>query len=251
MQARKQGWGAYEVRRREARKKGTFFPLRRLGREEIQKFFKGSSLVGVDGSVGTYGASFPYTVTFFRALARSTRADNTGEGRIWTHQLFSPLLPGHQAKVEEKLKAGLDPEEAVARLRWETLAVLEAEAGKQAVERECPRLLLWDGGFARLETHASLLWKSLKTRALRQGTVILGITEEIATSSLVQVLGNPEELEEKGMIADREILYGLLRPGEAFQREEDDKKKGRVYVRFARHPQIIAVDYLSSLCSDK
>ncbi len=236
MQRRKEARGSWEARRRKAREKGSFFPLRRLSSGEIQEFFRGSSLVGVDGSLNTFGAAFPYTVTFFRALARSCRTGAEGK-RFWAHRIFSPLLPEHRAKVEEKVKAGLDPEEALARLRWETLAALEAEAGRRALEEEHPRLLLWDGAFARLEAHAPLVWEELKSCALSRRTLLLGVTEEIATSSF-RDLG-------AGMMADREILYSLLRPGEGFQlREEGREEVGRVYVRLASHPQVIAVDYL-------
>ncbi|MDH7578806.1 MAG: DNA double-strand break repair nuclease NurA [Bacillota bacterium] len=250
LKKRKQVQGSYEARRREARQKGLFFPLRRLGRDEIEDFFRGFPLVGVDGSLNTVGASFPYTVTFFRALARSSRVGAGGE-QIWVYQIFSPLLPEHRAKVEEKLKLRLDPEEAVARLRWETLAALEAEVGKRALEKEHPRLLLWDGGFARLETHAPSIWNDVKSRALGEGVVMLGITEEIATSVLGGALPVPGEYGVGELAADREILYGLLRPGEGFQRKKEDREKvGRVYVRLARHPQVIAVDYFPEQSED-
>ncbi len=139
------------------------------------------------------------------------------------------------------MELGLEAEDALARTRWEMLAELEAEVGMRALAAEEPRVLLWDGGFARLEIHAAGAWGEIRERALRQGTVVLGVTEEVATSSLVKPLF-PDAGENWG---DREVLYGVLRPGEAFIREEGNKKKrGRVYVRFASHPQVLAVDYL-------
>lgn len=213
--------------------------LRRLSGEEIRSFFGDLPLVGVDGSFNNFGAGFPYLVTLFRALARSSRG-GAGE-RIWAHRVFSPLLPQYQMQVQEKIEAGFDPEAAVAHLRWENLAVLEAEVGKEALLKESPRLFLWDGGFKRLEKHAPSLWRENGEIALRQGAVMLGVTEEIATSSLVRELSSDSE----EMLGDRELLYGLLKPGEMYCRDGGrDRKTGRVYVRFARHPQVVAVDYL-------
>ncbi|MGB9791302.1 MAG: DNA double-strand break repair nuclease NurA [Thermacetogeniaceae bacterium] len=233
--------GTAEEKRLRAEREGSFSRLCRLSGEEIRRFFQDQPLVAVDGSFNTYGASFPYLVTFFRALARSTGENSETGGRIWGHRLFSPLLPSCWEKIKEKLEQGLEAEDALASIRWEMLAELEAEVGLQALAAEKPRLLLWDGGFARLEIHAAATWVRIRKKALDQGTVVLGVTEEIATSSLVQSL-LPGAGENWG---DREVLYGLLEPGEAFLREEGDKKKrGRVYVRFASHPQVLAVDYL-------
>ncbi|KUK31874.1 MAG: NurA-like protein [Thermoanaerobacterales bacterium 50_218] len=242
LQERNRARGSREGRRLLAGRKGKFFPLRRLQKSEIQEFFQDAPLVGVDGSLNTFGASFPCQVTLFRALAKSSRKE-PGEGEIWAAEVFSPLLPDHQKMVEEEQKMGLGIEEALARVRWKLLASLEVKVGRRALEKFRPRMILWDGAFARLETHAPEAWKELRERALSEGVLMLGITEEIATSVLSRQLEIPAEA--SGLTADREILFDLLDPGEAFYLEEQEKEgKGRVYVRFSWHPQVIAVDYL-------
>lgn len=233
--------GNWKERRRRVLQKGVFFPLRYLKNDEIRAFFENLPLVGVDGSLNVFGASFPYLVIFFRALAKSTKPGGEN-GCVWARKLFSPLLPAHWVRVEEKLKMGLDPEEILARIRWETLAQLEVEVGKEALEKYRPRLILWDGGFARMKAHTPEVWTNLKAQAIKQGVVMLGITEEIATSTLGSWM---DFAGETGSFADREALYGLLNPGEAFQWE-----KGRVCVRLARHPQVVAVDYLPEQAED-
>lgn len=241
LQERRLAGGTVRERRIQAEREGSFFRLRRLSAGETRSFFRERPLVGVDGSFNSYGASFPYVVTFFRALARSSKQDSLTGGRIWAHRLFSPLLPGYREQIREKLELGLEAEDALARIRWEMLAALEADVGLRALVTEKPRLLLWDGGFARLEIHAAAIWMQIRESALQQGTVMLGITEEIATASLVQAM-SPGVGELWG---DREVLYGLLEPGEVFCRQErDERRRGRVYVRFASHPQVVAVDYL-------
>lgn len=241
LQKRRRVGGTRRERRECALEQGAFIDLDDLSGPEIQSFFQGRPLAGVDGSFVTYGASYPYVVVLFRALARTTAP--CGGNRIWRESIFSPLLPRFQEKLSERLEQRMTPEAVLAHLRWELLAELEAEVAEQALEDENPRLLLLDGGFARLEKHAPEIWERVRKVALNQDTVVLGVTEEIATCSLAQTLlgrrGFP------GDLADREVLFGLLEPGEVYQREgELFRGRGRVYVRFARHPQVVAVDYL-------
>lgn len=232
--------GDHEQRRRLAALHGEFMKLSRLQGDGLERFFTGASLVGVDGSLNNFGASYPYVVTLFQALAWVTRTGGGEPRRIWTHQVFSPLLPRYREKVQNRLQDGMNPEDALTRLRWETLALLEAEVGRQALIEERPRLLLWDGGFARLESHAPALWEEMRDKALQQKTVMLGVTEEVATSILAAALTPGQE-----GLGDREILYGMLQEGEAyFFAGQTGGDKRRVYLRLAAHPQALAVDYL-------
>lgn len=241
LRKRRHAGGSRRERRERALQQGVFTDLHHLSAAEIRSFFKERPLAGVDGSFISYGASYPYLIVFFRALARTTAP---GDGnRIWKEGVFSPLLPRFQERLSDKLEQRMAPEAAIAHLRWEMLAELEAEVSEDALKREKPRLLLLDGGFARLEEHAPEIWERVRDAALAEGTVVLGVTEEIATCSLAQTLlggsGFP------GDFADREVLFGLLEPGEVYQQKGGlSRDKGRVYVRFARHPQVVAVDYL-------
>jgi hypothetical protein len=235
--------GTTGERRQQAEQKGVFAPLSGLSGKEISSFFQGRPLVGVDGSLATYGASYPYVVTFFRALAHTTSSGSSNE-RIWVQKIFSPLLPRYQEKMEERISKGQNPDEAMAHLRWETLATLEAKAALQVLESR-PRLVVFDGGFARLKMHAPQIWNELKVTALEQEVLLLGVTEEIATCSLAQTLIAEGEQGLPGLMGDREILFGLLQPGETYRLHEGDSgEQGRLYARFARHPQVVAVDYL-------
>ncbi len=235
--------GSQGERRQRAEEKGIFTSLRRLSGKEISSFFQGKPLVGVDGSLVTYGASYPYLLTFLRALAYATSAGG-GHQRIWEQEIFSPLLPRYQQIIDEHLSAGQTPEEAMAHLRWGILAQIETKVAVQAVSLK-PRLLLLDGGFERLKEHAPDMWKELKAAALREDVLLLGVTEEIATCSLMKILGFDQDPLCPGVMGDREILFGMLRPGEMYRLKERTRgEKGRLYVRFAGHPQVVAVDYL-------
>jgi hypothetical protein len=60
--------GTTEERRQRAKQKGVFADLSKLSAEEIASFFQGMPLVGVDGSLVNYGASYPYVLTFLEYL---------------------------------------------------------------------------------------------------------------------------------------------------------------------------------------
>lgn len=236
-------------RRQRACQTGVFASLSGLSGEEIRSFFQGRPLAGVDGSLATYGASYPYVITFFRALAKTTSLGSTGE-RIWAQEIFSPLLPRYQEKMEERLGQGLNPDDIMAHLRWETLATLEAQMAERTLALR-PRLLVMDGGFARLEMHAPEIWKRVTDASLKQGVLVLGVTEEIATCSLAKTFALEGDSDFPGVMGDREILFGLLEPGEIYQQhEENNGGKERLYARFARHPQVVAVDYLNEQKSE-
>jgi len=235
--------GSNRERRRRAEQKGVFTPLSRLSVREISSFFQGRPLVGVDGSLVTYGASYPYLLTFLRALAYASSAGGDHK-RIWEQEIFSPLLPRYQQIIDKYLTGGKSPEEVMAHLRWGILAQIETKVALQAVSLK-PRLLLLDGGFDRLKEHAPDIWSELKAAALREDVILLGVTEEIASCSLMKILGFDGDPLCHGVMGDREILFGVLQPGEVYQlRERTRGEKGRLYVRFAGHPQVVAVDYL-------
>ncbi len=251
---RQQAAGGTAMRRNLAQQIGKIAPLRYLGPEEIRALFGDSPLVGVDGSFGSCGASFPYTATFFRALARSTRRGAAGN-RFWAYKVFSPLLSKDQARVQWLLDQGINPDDALAHIRWETLAAMETQMGEAALEREHPRILLWDGGFARLEKHAPAIWGRIKNGALQKGAIMLGVTEEIATQVLVEQVSEIEDALKGAFTgwADREFLYGLLQPGEILRVHKQTNSPcrwNRVYARLSGHPQAIAVDYLAEQAGD-
>ena len=68
------------------------------------------------------------------------------------------------------------------------LAQIESKVAVQALSLK-PRLLLMDGGFNRLKEHAPDIWNELKAAAIREGVLLLGVTEEIASCSLMKILG--------------------------------------------------------------
>lgn len=235
--------GTNRERRRRAEQRGMFTPLCRLSGKEISSFFQGRPLVGVDGSLVNYGASYPYLLTFFRALAYASSAG--GHKRIWEQEIFSPLLPRYQQVINKHLTGGKAPEEVVAHLRWGILAQIESKVALQAVSLN-PRLLLLDGGFDRLKKHAPDIWNELKAAALKEDVLLLGVTEEIASCSLMKILGFDGDPLCPAVMGDREILFGMLHPGEIYQLQEKARgEKERLYVRFAGHPQVVAVDYLT------
>jgi hypothetical protein len=243
LEQRQRKQGSIAERRRRAAAAGSFQNLQRLPEAEVAAFFDGAPLTGGDGSVNSFGASYPYIVLLFRALARSSRSTVQGEERRWLSQVFSPLLPECREQLQQLTEQeGLTVEAALGRLRWELMARQEAEVGLQAMLSEQPRLFLWDGGFSRLEKHAPAVWQQLREYALEHSVVMLGVTEEIATANLESEFFPEAELRQG--VGDRELLFGLLHPGESYRNRRPTSGQGRVYLRMGSHPQVVAVDYL-------
>jgi hypothetical protein len=251
LRQQKRAWpNRQELRRGLAEKAGRFLSLDRWNSGEIAMFSGGRPLVGVDGSVYTLGANYPFTLTAFQAVAKST--GKTGEtDKIVLTSVFSPLEKNDREHLRifmEEQEEGLSEEAAFTRMKDRRLALLEIEAALQAVERYHPFLLLLDGQFSRYQEDAELVdrWETLCVLARQKKFFVVGIVEEVGTMKLGKFL--PQEVRERLMTGhDREILFGLLEPGEVFLPHEEIEIKRDAYVAFARlsdHPQAIACNFL-------
>lgn len=224
-----------------AGKGASFYPLRMLSAAEVQVLAKGRPLVGVDGSVNTYGG-YPRVIAFLQAAAKVTFS-REGKKKVTAARVLSPLFPEGRAEMESLLAQGLGGEEAFFRLQGQFLASLELEVATQALEVFRPFLLLFDGGFTRLASHASVLWETYQEKAFTQGVFTVGVIEEVASNSLVSLLGLGEDVP----AGDRPLLFGLLDPGECLFLPRP--AKGRWLTAFARlsvHPQAIGFDFFST-----
>ncbi|MGE5450148.1 MAG: DNA double-strand break repair nuclease NurA, partial [Methanomassiliicoccales archaeon] len=120
------------------------------------------------------------------------------------------------------------------------LASLELKVATQAIEYWQPRLLLLDGGLLLFDTLPG--WDELLAVANKVGTMIVGVIEEIATAELA-----PRLKLERPSTYDRELLFGLLVPGEVYILDADKpiKKNYRtVFTRFSTRPAATACDFL-------
>jgi len=185
------------LRERLATRVGRLRPLRRLSPGELQAWLGGRSLAGVDGSCNLVGGSYPHYVAVMAAVARTTRGEEA-----WAWQVWSPL------NSDEHLG-----EEADEMARRRALSALEARVAAQALEQYSPRLLLVDGPLVRLRIEAQEEWEALFRQAHRQRTLPVGVIESVGTSLVAAQLREDLPAAWRGAF-DREILWGLLEPGE-------------------------------------
>ncbi|HHY93845.1 MAG TPA: DNA double-strand break repair nuclease NurA [Firmicutes bacterium] len=178
-------------------KVGKLRRLRRLEPAALGEWLGGRPVAGVDGSCNSVGAAYPHYITLLVAAARCTTGQET-----WVYRVWSPLTSG-EARGQE----------ADDMARRHALSVLEAQVAEEALTRFQPRLLLVDGPLVRLRIEAQEEWEALFRQALAQQVILVGVIESVGTSLLAPLLG--EVLPPTWADAhDRELLWGLLEPGE-------------------------------------
>jgi hypothetical protein len=230
-----------ELRQKLADNLGNLKELSNLSAEEIIKWTGGRPVAAVDGSVNSVGSVFPYIIYLLQAQAMISDSKNEVLAEI-----FSPLVPEHYLQLSnlaEELQAL--PEQAIMQKKDLALTELELAAAIRAVQTYRPFLILFDGGFARFERYAFAAWQEYQKLALAGGVLTVGVIEEAKSFGLATALGlsvsNPQ-------VYDRELLFGLLQPGEAFLPDFGNviKKRGyyTAFARFSQSPQAVACDFL-------
>lgn len=217
------------LRERLARAGGRFL---KLGQDGACRCGEGP-LVAVDGSVNGFGGGYPYVVYLFRAAARSSYGDRAVE-----HGFLSPLVPTHRQEVAAvSREAGVPREYALTMVRDRHLCRLELRAARAAVTRFRPSLVLFDGGFLRYANHAHDEWEVYCREARTVGAISVGVIEEAGSSGLARAVTGED-------FFDRDLLFGLLEPGEALFPAPVKRGFYTVFARLSRHPQAVACDFL-------
>lgn len=195
--------------------------------------FGSAPLVAVDGSTHGFGGSYPFVLHLFRAAARSSRGE-----RVVEHGFLSPLVAAHREEVAQMAaREGVPRDYALLLVRDRQLCRLEVRAAAAAVAALRPALVLFDGGFLRYAHHAPEEWEEYCATARAAGTVSVGVIEEAASSGLARaVVGEG--------FYDRDLLFGLLDPGEALFLPPVKRGVYTVFARLSRHPQAVACDFL-------
>jgi len=181
-------------------------PIRRMARldtAELSRVLGGRPLVGVDGSVNTFGRQHPYYVDFFRAMAMPSQ----GEPLV-RQDLYCPLTAPETPPVP--------PGAGEAEIRQARLAALEVEVAIAAVEQFRPRLLLMDGPLVRFDMRAQDLFRLLREKALEHDTLLIGCIENIESRVITTLLGDQAPAGWRGRY-DRDILWDVLDYGEILQ----------------------------------
>jgi len=196
--------GDKRQRRNTLQQVGRFRPLRRLGGAELENVLDGGLLVGVDGSINTFGGQFPYYVDLIRALAKPSRGE-----AVVVKSIHCPIPPEEEDDQETAIRNDNE-------VRQRMLAEFEVQAAIEAVDRLQPKLILMDGPLVRFDMRAKDSFVILCEKVTRNRIALLGCIENIESKVIGSVLGdlNPPGWRNR---YDRELLWDPLAYGEVLE----------------------------------
>lgn len=181
----------------------------------------------IDGSVNKVGGSFPHYIEIYQSLAMISNMEDRSKSTI-----YSPLIDG-----------GSEDED----MRKKHLAKIEIDLAIDLAENiDDLDLILMDGGLVRYSIDAQASFHRLKDLVLKKDIILGGFIKEIKTDFVYETLF-PEYLGPK--IYDKDLLYGVLEPGQAliFPEEIISKAKEGFYscfLRLASFPGVTGIDLL-------
>ncbi|HYF78169.1 MAG TPA: DNA double-strand break repair nuclease NurA [Symbiobacteriaceae bacterium] len=241
--------GDKRQRRNTLQQVGRFRPLRRLGGAELENLLDGGLLVGVDGSINTFGGQFPYYVDLIRALAKPSRGE-----AVVVKSIHCPIPPEEEDDQETAIRNDNE-------VRQRMLAELEVQAAIEAVDRLQPKLILMDGPLVRFDMRAKDSFVILCEKVTRNRIALLGCIENIESKVIGSVLGDliPPGWRNR---YDRELLWDLLAYGEVLEirtaakglprpgtREAEAARANPIctwFIRSSLDPVVVGVDMLQS-----
>lgn len=236
-------------RRNTMQQVGKFRQLRRLGGAELEHVLDGGLLVGVDGSINTFGGQFPYYVDLIRALAKPSRGES-----VVVKTIHCPIPPEDEDDQETAIRNDNE-------VRQGMLAELEVQAAIEAVDRFQPKVILMDGPLVRFDMRAKDSFLILCEKVTRNRIALLGCIENIESKVISAVLGDLTPPGWRNRY-DRELLWDLLEYGEVLEIRtpakglarpgisEAEAAKARPmctwFMRSSLDPAVIGVDMLQS-----
>jgi len=210
---------------------GNFNNCHKLETQDLLRIVEKGKIVGVDGSTNSSKGHFPYIITLQQALAKPCSNDLNA---VTTTDALSPLTTGTFLSEEEYRD-----------IMKRNLASLEVKAAIEAIEQFGPKVILLDGSLVRYKIEAAPLWEKLKSRALAEHTLLVGVVEGISTNLISQCLKDdlPEVVYQA---SDWEVLFGLLKVGERLEIAPGLFKEGfrTFFLRSSIDPKPIGIDLL-------
>jgi hypothetical protein len=179
-------------------------PLQRLTGYALANALGGGLLVGVDGTINTYGGQFPYYVDFLRALAKPSQGES-----VVLKDLHCPIPPEDDADAETALRNDNE-------VRQRKLAELEVQAAIAAIDRYKPKIVLMDGPLVRFDMRAKDSFSILCRKVISDRIALLGCIENIESKVLGTVLGERTPPGWRNRF-DRDLLWDLLEYGEVVE----------------------------------
>lgn len=218
--------------REQLQRMGRFTSLDKWTGQEMEAWMGDGSLVGVDGSVNSTPGTHPHTLSVFQALAKGTRGEE-----VWDADLYTPLLDEEEGSAEGELARE-------AKHRGRLLAGLEVGVAREAIRRWRPRVIMMDGSLLHFRIDHQEAWEALAQEAQAANVLLIGVSEEIGTRSLARRL-----FSDQTACADREVLFGVLKPGEVYLSEALNPSGSALWKAVlcsSKNPQPVGVDGLLS-----
>ena len=207
---------------------GRIYMAEKWDGQQMKEWLGERTLVGVDGSVNTTPGTHPHTLSVFQALAKGTRGEEK-----WSADLYTPLLEEEEEGAEGQLARE-------AKHRGRLLAGLEIQVALYAIRNWTPRVVMMDGSLLHFLIDHADAWEELVKAAEQADVLLVGVSEEIETKSLARTL-----FPEQGNYSDREILFGVMKPGEVYVSAEMDPPGTGLWKAVlspSKHPQPVGVD---------
>lgn len=178
---------------------GEFVRIEKFSERELQSWVQGKSVVGVDGSVNSTKGIEMRTLSVFQALAKGTKGEEA-----WEADVYTPLVQ------DEWEMEGLLAREA--QKRGARLSRLELKVTKRAIRDWNPRVVMMDGSLLHYHFDDAEEWEKVAHLAEESGVLVVGVAEEVGSRGLAKQL-----FPEHPAWSDRDLLYGLLEIGEAYE----------------------------------
>jgi len=217
--------------------------MNRLAGQALEDVLNGGVLVGVDGSINTYGGQFPYYIDLLRSLAKPSRGNS-----IFLKGIHCPMPPEGEADADTAQRTDNE-------VRQNKLAHLEVQAALQSIDVCLPQVILMDGPLVRFDMRAKDSFSILKGKVIRKNILLLGCIENIESKVLDTVMG-PDAPPGWRNRFDRDILWGTLdygeivkvtRPGKGLPRQEGDEQACPLrtwFMRASLEPGVVGVEML-------
>lgn len=198
----------------------------------LTKISNNRGVVAVDGSINNFGGLYPHYLSLIRAVAISTKGD-----KYEYEDVYIPLLEENMTQEEDAIK------------RRSSMSRLEIKAAMDAINNCESHIIFMDGSLLHYKIDCPYEWDMLKTTAIEKNKIIVGVTEEVKTKDIGEILKTEGILDDE-VVYDREILFNMLNQGEYLYFKKDIKTSKKdsgiksYYARFSDDPQAIGVDFL-------
>ncbi|QCX33467.1 DNA double-strand break repair nuclease NurA [Caloramator sp. E03] len=212
---------------------GTPIKLSKLDEKDIEKVTTGNGIVGVDGSINSYGGIYPHYISLIQALAKSTIQSED----ILLQDVYVPLFEEDEGQNKDEVK------------RRALMSKLELEAASQAMDNFKSDIILMDGSLMHYMIDCGDEWERFKRKAILKNKIIIGVTEEVKTRDIIDIIGYKMDIKNENFY-DRDILFGILETGEMLLLKDNIKttktERGikSCYIRFSEDPQVAGLDFI-------